>query len=96
MSTAYDVIIRPVLTEKSLRGNAAGKYVFEVAPSANKVQIKAAVEKLFSVNVESVSTLVLRGKVKRIGRFMGQKPNRKRAVVTLKSGQSIQIYEAKE
>ena len=71
----------------------AQKVVFEVARDANKIEIRQAVEKLFKVTVTDVRTLVVRGKVKRVGRFTGQRPRWKKAFVTLKPGDNIEFFE---
>ena len=65
--TAYDIIIRPIITERSMSGAAEKKYVFEVAPSAGKIEVKKAVEEIFGVKVASVNTLNVLGKEKRMG-----------------------------
>ena len=90
----YGVLRRPLLTEKGqdLR-DTQDKYVFEVAIDANKIQIKTAVEKLFGVRVDKVNTQVMRGKVKRVGRFVGKRANWKKAVVTLREGDYIDLFE---
>lgn len=82
---AQDIIIRPLLTEKGYDGIADKKYTFVVAKSANKTQIKEAVEKLFKVDVESVNTVNCKGKLKRMGRTAGYTPDYKKAVVQLKA-----------
>jgi large subunit ribosomal protein L23 len=87
------VIKRPiVLTEKATRGQEQNKVVFEVSLGANKIEIRSAVEQLFNVKVVDVSTLVQRGKSKRAGKRVLKKPNWKKAVVTLKAGDSIQFF----
>jgi large subunit ribosomal protein L23 len=93
-----DIIKRPVaLTEKATRLKEANKVIFEVALSANKLEIKSAVETLFNVKVADVNTLVQRGKLKRMGRGLAKRPNFKKAVVTLKEGNDIQFFdESKE
>jgi large subunit ribosomal protein L23 len=93
-----DIIKRPIaLTEKAARLKEDNKVVFEVALAANKIEIKSAVEALFSVKVTEVNTLVQRGKVKRLGRQLGKRPNWKKAVVTLREGDDIQFFdESKE
>ena len=94
MKTAYDIIIRPVLTEKSYATIADKKYVFEVAIGANKTEIKAAVEEIFGVKVESVNTLRVEGKMKRQGRTQGRTPEIKKAYVTLKKdSKPIEFFE---
>ena len=85
MKSAYDVIIRPVLTEKSYADMSEKKYTFQVAINANKTEIKQAIETVFEgVKVESVNTMRTLGKIKRQGRFSGRTPEVKKAIVTLK------------
>jgi large subunit ribosomal protein L23 len=93
-----DIIKRPIaLTEKAARLREGNQVVFEVALAANKIEIKTAVEALFSVKVTDVNTLVQRGKVKRMGRVLGKRPNWKKAIVTLREGDDIQFFdESKE
>ena len=95
MKTAYDIIKRPVLTEKSYDAIAERKYTFEVAVDANKTEIKYAIEEIFEgVKVESVNTMRIEGKVKRQGRYQGRRPERKKAIVTLKEGsKTIEFFE---
>ena len=94
MRSYQDVIVRPVISEKGdeLR-DEAGVYVFEVHPRANKVEIRKAVEAVFGVDVEKVRTVVIRGKIKRVGRTMGKRRNWKKAYVSLKEGSSIELFE---
>ncbi len=80
---AEDIIIKPLLTEKGYDGIADKKYTFIVNKSANKTQIKLAVEKLFGVNVDSVNTVNCKGKLKRMGRNQGYTPDYKKAIVQL-------------
>lgn len=87
----YDVILRPVITERSTAASEQNKVIFNVARDATKPQIKAAVEALFKVKVTAVNTLNRRGKVKRFRGFKGQQSDIKRAVVTLAEGQSIDV-----
>ncbi len=82
---ARDIILRPILTEKSYADIATKKYVFEVAKKANKTEIKLAVEELFGVKVEYVNTVNCRGKLKRMGRNEGRTPDYKKAIVQLKA-----------
>lgn len=92
--TAHDIIIRPVLTEKSNDGTAAKRYVFMVDPRADKVQIKHAVESVFDVKVESVNIVNVRGKYKRQGRTGGYTSRGKKAYVTLDaSSKAIPFFE---
>ncbi|MBR3621257.1 MAG: 50S ribosomal protein L23 [Clostridia bacterium] len=80
---AQDIILRPIITENSMDGIADRKYTFEVAKDANKIEIAAAVEKLFDVKVKKVNTINVNGKLRRYGRFEGYTASRKKAVVTL-------------
>jgi large subunit ribosomal protein L23 len=94
MKGPYEVVLRPLLTEKGTRLKEEGnQYLFRVAKTANKVEIKHAIEQLFKVSVVAVRTVQLRGKVKRLGRFQGRRPDWKKAIVSLKEGQSIELYE---
>ena len=89
----HDVILRPVLSEKALTGIEASKSVFYVHPSANRTQVKDAVELVFGVDVVKLNLANVRGKEKTMGRFRGVRPQRKKAVVTLRAGQRIQQLE---
>lgn len=92
MTTAhYDIIRNPVVTEKSTYASENNQVVFDVAISATKPQIKAAVEKLFSVKVKAVNTLTRKGKNKVFRRIAGRRPDVKKAIVTLEEGQSIDV-----
>lgn len=94
MKSPYDIIVRPVLTEKSYDGMANKKYVFEVALDATKIEIKQAIEKIFEVKVASVNTARIEGKLKRQGRTVGRRPERKKAYVTLtESSKTIEFFE---
>lgn len=89
-----DVVKRPLITEKAERNReAARQYAFEVHRDATKIQVKQAVEKLFSVHVLAVRTAIARGKTKRVGRNTGRRPNWKKAFVTLKEGETIALFE---
>lgn len=93
--SSYDIIKRPVLTEKSYAGIPAKTYTFEVSKSANKVEIKKAVEEIFGVKVESVTTAIIKGKLKRQGRTQGHTPDWKKATVRLTSeSKSIEFFES--
>ncbi|MBV1702319.1 MAG: 50S ribosomal protein L23 [Hyphomicrobiales bacterium] len=87
----YDVIVAPVITEKATMQSEANKVVFKVRMNATKVEIKAAVERLFDVKVTGVNTLVREGKRKVFRGFRGQQSDTKRAVVTLEKGHSIDV-----
>ena len=92
---AQDIIIKPLLTEKGYDGIADKKYTFIVAKSANKTQIKLAIEKLFGVQVASVNTVNCKGKLKRMGRNEGYTPDYKKAVVQLKAdSKSIEFFDS--
>ena len=90
-----DIIIRPLLTEKSYADISNKKYVFVVAKSSNKTEIKLAIEKLFNVQVESVNTVNCRGKLKRMGRNEGYTPSYKKAIVQLKAdSKGIEFFDS--
>jgi large subunit ribosomal protein L23 len=89
--THYDVIVRPVITEKSTAASEHNKVVFIVAPDATKPQIKAAVENLFKVKVTAVNTLIRKGKNRRFRGIKGRTSDTKRAIVTLAEGQRIDV-----
>ncbi len=90
----HQIIKRPVVTEKgTVVREAENQYLFEVDPRASKPQIRGAVEKLFSVHVEDVKTLNIRGKVKRVGANFGKRSNWKKAYVTLREGEKIEFFE---
>jgi len=96
MRTVFEVIKRPLISEKSTAlAEVAGTYVFEVALQANKQEVRDAVEKLFKVKVRQVRTLVMHGKVKRVGRFETKRSNWKKALVTLTEGQNIDFFQNK-
>lgn len=95
--TPQQIIKRPIaLTEKAARMKEQNKVAFEVALGANKIEIKNAVESLFDVKVTDVSTLVQRGKMKRMGRQAAKRPNWKKAIVTLREGDDIQFFDESE
>ena len=88
-----EVLVKPLITEKSTLLQDSGKYVFQVALKANKIMVKEAVERAFGVKVVSVNICWNRGKVKRFGPRMSRTPNIRKAVVTLRAGDRIQIIE---
>ena len=91
---AHDIIIKPVITEKSMAGIADKKYTFEVAKTATKIDIANAVEEAFKVKVAKVNTVSVRGKLKRQGRTQGYTKSWKKAVVTLtEDSKSIEFFE---
>ena len=89
---AQDVIIRPIITEQSMMEMENDKYTFEVDRRANKTEVKQAVEDLFDVKVVKVNILNVRGKLKRMGRYAGYTRKRRKAVVQIQEGQSIEIF----
>ena len=89
----YDVIRRPVVTEKNSQMQALNKYVFEVAGEANKTQVKQAVETAFKVGVTGVNIIKVPGKMRRIGRRQAMTQAWKKAIVTLKAGDRIELFE---
>jgi large subunit ribosomal protein L23 len=93
---AFSTIVRPVVSEKSTVLGDQGKYIFEVAPTANKIQIKAAIEAAFAnkkVSVDAVNILHVPGKMRRRGRSVGMTRSWKKAIVTLKAGQRLDLFE---
>ena len=94
MKSPRDVIIRPVVSEKSYAGLELNTYTFLVDPRANKTEIKEAVQSIWSVRVTSVNTLNRHGKTKRRGWTKGKRPDQKRAIVTLAEGDAIEIFES--
>ena len=95
MKSPRDVIIRPVVSEKSYAGLEANRYTFLVHQDANKTEIKEAIQKIWNVQVLSVNTLMRKGKVKRQRYVTGRRSDQKRAIVTLAPGDSIEIFETK-
>jgi len=89
MNNYRDIIIAPVITERSAILEQEGKYVFKVDTKANKVQIKQAIEKIFNVKVESVNTMNSHPKKKRVGRYTGMTNKYKKAIVKLAKGSTI-------
>lgn len=89
----YDVLSRPLVTEKNVQLQALGKYAFEIAPRANKHQVKQAVETAFKVDVTKVNIITVPGKQRRIGRQQVLTPSWKKAIVTLKAGNKIELFE---
>ena len=95
MKTVYDIILRPIISEQSTEHVELKKYVFEVAPEANKIEIKKAIEEIFDVEVIKVTTLNMKGKKKRTGRYPeGSRKDWKKAVVKLSVGsKTIEFFE---
>jgi len=91
---AYDIMRRPVITERSMNDMADRKYTFIVDINANKFQIKQAVEEIFKVKVEKVNTIKMAGKMKRMGRYEGRRPGYKKAIVKLTpDSKTIEFFE---
>jgi len=94
MSTLHRTILRPIVTEKSSAAyQERGEYTFEVAPTATKYAIKEAIERLFGVKVTGVWTSIARGKSRRVGSSIGRRPHVKKAIVKLRAGDSIAVFE---
>jgi large subunit ribosomal protein L23 len=94
MKDPYQIIVRPILSEKSMDMSHEGKYTFRVAKSSNKLEIADAVEKIFKVKVKKVNTLNVKGKTRRVGKYPeGRTSDWKKAIVTLAPGQSITLFE---
>lgn len=93
MKLAREIIIKPVVTEKSVDLMQENKYCFKVAKDANKIEIKNAIEEIFKVTVVDVNTVNVHGKMKRMGRTQGMTASWKKAVVTLREGDSIEVFE---
>ena len=93
MKNPQDILRKPLITEKSNDLLAQNKYTFLVDLDANKIEIRQAVESLFKVKVEKVNTMRVKGKIKRVRRIPGRTPDRKKAIVTLKEGDRIEIFE---
>ena len=89
----FEVLRKPLITEKSTMLQEGNKYVFEVDPGANKIQIREAVERAFDVNVKGVNITWVRGKERRVGPRRIRSSDQKKAVVTLRHGQTIQVFE---
>ncbi len=95
MKSPRDIVIRPIVSEKSYAGLERNTYTFLVDPRANKTEIKEAIQQIWNVRVLNVNTMNRVGKVKRTRLSTGKRPDQKRAVVTLAEGDSIEIFEAK-
>ena len=94
MKSAYDIVIRPIITEQSMEDMDIKKYVFEVAKDANKIEIKKAVEEIFGVKVEKVNTIRMDGKEKRMGVHVGRRASWKKAMVKLTAdSKTIEFFE---
>jgi len=89
----HDIIVRPVITEKSSRLMEKNQYTFEVHPRANKIQIRSAIQELFKVKVEKVHTIKVHSKPKRMGMYIGKSRSWKKAIVSVQQGQRIDFFE---
>ena len=92
MKTAYDIVIRPLITEQSMEDLDIKKYAFEVAKDANKIEIAKAVEEIFGVKVVRVNTLTVKPKTKRVRYVAGKTRSWKKAIVTLAEGDTIEVF----
>ena len=90
---ARDILVRPLITERTTQLMAEGKYVFVVAKAANKIEIAKAVSVIFKVKVAKVNTVNVIGKTKRMGRTQGKRPDYKKAIVKLAPGETIEFFE---
>ena len=94
MKSQFDIITKPYITEKVvLLREEDNKVVFEIRKDANKIELKRAIESIFNVTVENINTLNVKGKKKRLGRSEGKRPDWKKAIVTLKEGDTIEYFE---
>jgi large subunit ribosomal protein L23 len=89
--TAREIIKRPIITEKSMEGSTFNKYTFRVDPDVNKIEIRKAIQEIFKVKVIKVHTMNVHGKTRVRGRYKGTTPDWKKAIVTLKEGDKIEI-----
>jgi len=93
MLTPHEVLVRPIISEKNTMLNEQGQYVFEVSDRANKIMVRQAVEAVFNVGVTAVNVLNVKGKHKRSGRSLGVTRSWKKAIVTLKPGDRIELFQ---
>lgn len=93
MTNPRDILIRPIVTEKTTSMMQENKYTFLVPLKANKIEIRQAVEQIFKVKVLDVNTIRVMGKIKRMGRTQGKRPDYKKAIVKLAPGQNIEFFE---
>ena len=95
MRTAYDVIIKPVISERSMDEAQSRKYTFKVAKDANKTQVKLALEEIFGVEIKKINIMNVKGKTKRMGRYVGKTADTKKAIVTLtKKSKEIEFFQS--
>jgi large subunit ribosomal protein L23 len=93
MKPNYDILVRPLITEKSMKLVEEGKYTFEVKQGSNKVEVKKAVEELFKVDVTAVNMVNTLRKKRRVGKYEGLRPAVQKAIVTLAEGQKLDVFE---
>ena len=94
MKLAHEIILKPIITEKSMAGAEAKKYTFKVAKDATKIDIARAIEEIYGVEVKKVNTINVRGKLRRYGRFEGKTPSWKKATITLtEKSKTIEFFE---
>ena len=93
MKPNYDILVRPLITEKTMKLVEEGKYTFEVKQGANKVEVKKAVEELFKVDVTAVNMMNTQRKKRRVGKYEGLRPAVQKAIVTLAKGQKLDVFE---
>lgn len=93
MKPNYEILVRPLITEKSMKLVDEGKYTFEVKQGANKVEVKKAVEELFKVEVTAVNMMNTQRKKRRVGKYEGLRPAVQKAIVTLAKGQKLDVFE---
>ena len=94
MKAPQDIIIKPIITERSMDALQSGKYTFKVDKNSNKIEIAEAIEKLFDVKVAKVNTINCNGRTKRVGRFVGKTADWKKAIVTLKEdSKTIEFFD---
>ena len=93
MKTTYDILVRPLITEKTMKLVEEGKYTFEVKQGSNKVEVKKAVEELFKVDVTAVNMVNTLRKKRRVGKYEGLRPAVQKAIVTLAEGQKLDVFE---
>ena len=93
MLSGHQILVRPIVTEKNTALNEVGKYCFEVIQTANKIEIKRAVEEVFSVHVSAVNIIKVPGKMRRMGKTSGMTRTWKKAVVTLADGERIDLFQ---
>ena len=93
MKTTYDILVRPLITEKTMKLVEEGKYTFEVKQGSNKVEVKKVVEELFKVEVTAVNMMNTLRKKRRVGKYEGLRPAVQKAIVTLAEGQKLDVFE---